>query len=244
MGRVPLRKLRLQPVPGGGRGAADGTHGTHGDEELRRFVPSGVVERIERDGAIEAGERRVSVLFADLCGYTAWADERCAREVFRGLSLYIAALTRAIDESGGQVAEFNGDGVMAVFGAPDPLVSTESAALDAGRRMAAAVERLPVEASQLGPSLGIGIGIATGVAFVGGIRAANRTFWSAVGSTTNRAARLQELSRELESTLVIDTHTRTGAGEAAADLECRRHVAIRGQSRPQDLYVLPRKETR
>jgi len=87
--------------------------------------------------------------------------------------------------------------------------------------------------------LAVGVGIATGDAFVGNIQAVDRMIWSAIGNTTNLAARLQSLTRELDASLVIDCATWDSAQAAAAGFEKRPEVPIRGRRESQDVYVLP-----
>jgi len=99
----------------------------------------------------------------------------------------------------------------------------------------AAVAELPVEGAT---PLSVGVGIATGSAFVGNIQAADRMIWSAIGNTTNLAARLQSLTRDLDAALVIDRETWERARAAAADFEKRSEVSIRGRRDAQDVYAL------
>jgi class 3 adenylate cyclase len=83
------------------------------------------------------------------------------------------------------------------------------------------------------------VGIATGEAFVGNIQAADRMIWSVIGSTTNLAARLQVLTRNLDAAVVIDAATREALGATGGDFEKREGTPIRGRQQVQDLYVLP-----
>jgi adenylate cyclase len=83
------------------------------------------------------------------------------------------------------------------------------------------------------------VGIATGTAFVGNIQAVDRMIWSAIGNTTNLAARLQGLTRELDAAVVIDRTTWERAQPAAADFETRAAVPIRGRRETQDVHALP-----
>ncbi len=103
-----------------------------------------------------------------------------------------------------------------------------------------AVGSLPLkDTTQIPKQLSVGVGVATGEAFVGNIRAADRLIWSAIGNTTNRAARLQGLTRELGVAMVVDEATREAASAAGFDFEKRERVPISGISEPLDLYVLP-----
>ena len=138
------------------------------------------------------------------------------------------------------MVEFNGDGMMTVFGAPQELAHKERAAVEAGREIVEAVGALPVEDDQAGKmQLAVGVGIATGEVFVGNIQAVDRMIWSAIGNTTNLAARLQGLTRDLGASLVIDGETWERARTAAADFEKRADVPIRGRRETLNVYTLP-----
>lgn len=82
------------------------------------------------------------------------------------------------------------------------------------------------------------IGLATGPAFVGNIRTADRCIWSAVGSTTNRASRLQRLAREFGAAIVIDSTTRAAVGPDSQLIGIPQ-VRIRGIRTPVDLFAHP-----
>src|SRR3990172_4017925 len=90
--------------------------------------------------------------------------------------------------------------------------------------------------------LAVGVGVATGAAFVGSIRSSDRLIWSAVGSTTNLASRLQSMTRELSASIAIDETTRTPAGYVCADFARHADVAIRGRSGRFDVFALPLRE--
>jgi class 3 adenylate cyclase len=95
--------------------------------------------------------------------------------------------------------------------------------------MVAAVEAMPVEDDDGGETvLAVGVGVATGEAFVGNIQAVDRMIWTAIGNTVNLAARLESLTRDLDASLVIDAATRERAQPAAADFEKHPNVTIRG----------------
>jgi len=84
----------------------------------------------------------------------------------------------------------------------------------------------------------VGVGIATGKAFVGNIQSVDRLIWSAIGDTPNLAARLQGLTGELNAAIVINSATRSGAGDATADFERHERGPIRGRRQTADIYVL------
>jgi adenylate cyclase len=204
-------------------------------EALRRYVPGAVADQLSLGAAPSAGPREVSVLFVDLRGYTGFAESRGAEEIFSTVNRYTEVVSTIVQKHGGSVVEFNGDGMMAVFGAPRELAHKERSAVEAAREIVDAVGSLLLEG---GAKLAVGAGIATGEAFVGNLQAADRMIWSAIGNTTNLAARLQALTRELDASLVIDARTCERAGSAAADFAEHADVPIRGRRERQDVYAL------
>jgi class 3 adenylate cyclase len=205
-------------------------------EALRRYVPGAVAEEVERGTALDLGERELSILFVDIRGYSSYAEGRPAGDTFSAVNRYTRAVSQVVREHGGTVVEFNGDGMMAVFGAPRPLPDKERAALDSARAIVAAVATVGEPGE---PPIAVGCGIATGAAFVGNVRAVDRWIWTAIGATTNLAARLQALTRELEAAVVVDTPTWERAGTAGRGFERRDQVAIRGRRERVDVHVLP-----
>ena len=85
--------------------------------------------------------------------------------------------------------------------------------------------------------MSVGVGIATGEAFVGNIQAVDRLIWSAIGNTTNLAARLQALTRELDASLAIDTTTCEALGPDGESFEKREAIPIRGRKQTQNVYT-------
>jgi class 3 adenylate cyclase len=126
----------------------------------------------------------------------------------------------------------DGDGMMVVFGAPEELARKEQQAALAARRI---VDSMPA-------TLAVGVGIATGEAFVGGIRSPDRLIWSAVGSTTNLASRLQSMTRELSASIALDETTRERAGYVCTDFVRHADLAIRGRTGRFDVFTLPLRE--
>jgi adenylate cyclase len=116
-----------------------------------------------------------------------------------------------------------------VFGAPEPLAAKERAAIEAAREI--------VDSSR--GDIAVGVGIATGPAYAGNIRAADRWIWSVIGDATNRAARLQSLTREIHASIAVDESTRRAAGYVCADFARHEAVAIPGRSQRVDVFALP-----
>jgi adenylate cyclase len=215
-------------------------HGQQMQDSLRRYVPGAVAEELASAKELRSSKREVSVLFVDIRGYSSLSDARTPEQIFSLVNQYTEAVSNVIRRHSGSVVEFNGDGMMAVFGAPRELAEKERSAVEAARELPAAVAALTVPGPEEDErTLSVGVGIATGEAFVGNIRAVDRLIWSAIGNTTNRAARLEALTRDLDASIVIDEATRLGAGGACADFETHQSIQIRGYSDLVELYVLP-----
>lgn len=167
-------------------------------EAIRRYVPPAVADHIlhgDLAGIDVPSRRRITVMFTDMVGFTALADRVEAEELTQIVSDYMSTMSQIVDQHGGTVNEFAGDGLMALFGAPDELSPEEQvhSAVLAGLAMQ---ERLP-SLNQGWFKLGIGeplrmrIGINTGVLSVGSFGSQGRMTYTAIGLHTNVASRIQ-----------------------------------------------------
>jgi class 3 adenylate cyclase len=208
-------------------------------EALGRYVPQPVVARLARGQSIEGGERDVSVLFVDIRGYTAYSEARAVDRLFSMVNRYTEAVSAVIQRRGGTVVEVLGDGLMAVFGAPDSMPDHARVSVQAGCEVVAAVRRLALGAAEGDAPIAVGVGIASGPAFVGNIRTSDRFVYTAVGDVVNLASRIQGLTRELHAAVAIDARTHRRAGEWAARFRRHERVPIRGRAEPVDVYALP-----
>jgi len=202
---------------------------------LRRYVPRAVAARAQAQDVV-SGKCDLSVLFADIRGYTTFSQDRSPEQIFAAINEYTGLVTTLIERCGGSVVEFNGDGMMAVFGAPRSLPHKEAAAVSAACLICEEVPKLRIRPAG-SSGFDVRVGIATGDAFVGDIQASDRAIWSAIGNTTNRAARLERLTRELEAQLIVDEATWVAAGRPGA---FRRHVGVRlkGRDAAEDVFAL------
>lgn len=207
-------------------------------EAMRRYVPEPVAARLSRGQTIEGGERDVSVLFVDIRGYTTYSEQQAVGTVFSVVNRYTETVSAVIQRYGGTVVEFLGDGLMAVFGAPEPLDEHARVAVEAAREIVAAVRSLELGAGD-DPVIAVGVGIATGEAFVGNIQTSDRLVYTAVGDVVNLASRIQGLTRDLHAAVAIDAATHDQSGRVAAEFARHEQVAIRGRSERVDVYALP-----
>lgn len=198
---------------------------------LRRYVDPHLADRLDRDEQLDLGEREVAILFSDLRNYTEYAQDRALDELYATVSAYAASVSDVVHRHGGTVVDFAGDGVMAVFGAPAELPDKERAAVAAAREIVATVSRRQ--------SLTPGVGIATGPAYVASLRGGSQLHWTALGDTTNLAARLQAQTRDENAWIVVDAATFERAGDQAEGFEPLGETAIRGRGRTAVLFALP-----
>jgi adenylate cyclase len=201
-----------------------------------RFVPEPVVGDLlaHANGDLRlGGERREStVLFADLRGFTRWAERRSPDEVIEVLNRYLGEMSDAILDHGGTLVAYMGDGIMAVFGAPLEQRDHADRALAAAREMLAV--RLPrfnaaLQADGLGEPFRMGIGLNSGTVLSGNVGSRRRVEYAAVGDTTNTAARLEAMTKSTPHQLLIADTTCGLLRDRPADLVPVDELEVRGR---------------
>jgi adenylate cyclase len=212
-------------------------------DTFARFVPEQAVdELLQASGGVRAlrgVEREATVMFADLRGFTARSQSESAQDIIEFLNRYLAEMSDAIMAHGGTVVSYMGDGVMAVFGAPLPQDDHAQRALAAAREMAG--ERLERFNAWLtaegGEPVGLSIGLHSGPVASGTVGSERRLEYAAVGHTTNVAARLEALTRELGVDVLVSETTRALLA-AEANLHPVGAYDVKGVSRPVFVYAL------
>jgi class 3 adenylate cyclase len=165
------------------------------DQLLHQYLSPGVASALIEDparAALGGQELEVTVLFADLRGYTTWAERTSPTEVVAMLNGAFAVVVPIVLAEGGTVAQFMGDAIMTIFNAPTPQPDHALRAARAALAMQRGIAALP-DADRR-PQFRVGIN--TGPALVGNIGAAAIRNFSAIGDTTNLAARLQTYAPE------------------------------------------------
>lgn len=164
-------------------------------ETLNRYLSPQVVAHLleSQDGRVLRSSRReVTVLFADLRGFTSFAELRPPEDVVEALNQYLEVMVQAVFAHYGMLDKFLGDGLLALFGTPLALPEHPRHAVQAALAMQQALLKLNVLRQQQGlPTLAVGIGINSGEAIVGNIGATQRMEYTAVGDMVNVAQRLQ-----------------------------------------------------
>jgi len=190
----------------------------------------------------EGRERQIAVLFADLRGFTQVTESKLPYDVVFLLNSYCQAMGEAIEQAGGRVDKFMGDGVMALFGLAGDGPEACRQALQGARLMSQALVKLnSALAPDLDQPLAMGIGLHYGPAVVGVMGQTRgsgaRGSLTAVGDTVNTASRLEGLSKLYDCELVLSEDVLAAAGLALPGME-RRQVEIRGHSRPVTVLTI------
>jgi adenylate cyclase len=158
------------------------------------------------------GERRhLSILFADIMGFTSRAERSEPEPLVALLNTYMTAMTNVIFETGGVVDKLMGDGIMAFWGAPLPAENPARDAINCAIGMIAELKRLAEQDSRF-TNIHIGIGIATGDVIVGNFGGEKKFDYSVIGDTVNLASRLEGLTRQFKVNILVNRQTYDEAG--------------------------------
>jgi adenylate cyclase len=153
------------------------------------------------------GERRhLSILFADIMGFTSRAERSEPEPLVALLNTYMTAMTNVIFETGGVVDKLMGDGIMAFWGAPLPVQNPARDAIDCAIGMIAELKKLADRDSRF-TDIRIGIGIATGDVVVGNFGGEKKFDYSVIGDTVNLASRLEGLTRQFKVKILVNRQT-------------------------------------
>jgi adenylate cyclase len=183
-------------------------------------------------------EREIAVLFADLRAFTRMAEGRLPYDVVFVLNRYFRAMGQAIEEAGGRVDKFIGDGIMALFGIDLEPEEACRRALAGARAMALALDELNRELEHdLRAPLRIGIGLHAGPVILGEMGYRRATSLTAIGDPVNVASRLEALTKEFDAQLVVSAALAERAGVDLAGFELRQ-IEIRGRRRPLRIRVV------
>jgi adenylate cyclase len=158
---------------------------------LERFLSPAISRKITAEAAdIRLGgeSQRITLLFADVRGFTSMAEKMKPREAVEVLNEFFARMTNVIFEHDGTLDKYLGDGLMALFGAPFALQNDAEAAVRAAVNMQKSLAELNMISGK--SPLNIGIGIHTGEAVVGFLGTQRRMDYTAIGDTVNVASRL------------------------------------------------------
>lgn len=200
---------------------------------LRRMVSPAVLDQIDPNSLQIGGTKQdITILFADVRGFTAYSEKHTPEELVAVLNRYLAAAADAVLASEGTVDKFLGDAVMAWYNAPLPQPDHTLRAVKSALAIRAAVAALhaemPVEAH-----LDFGVGIHYGDAVLGWIGTEKRLEYTAIGDSVNTTKRIQENCAKNQILISNDAYERV-----KDEIEARPFVplSVKGKTHPLEVY--------
>jgi adenylate cyclase len=197
--------------------------GTYLDKEVAEYI-------LSDEYAPEGFEVEVSVLFCDVRDFTAFADDAEPTEVVGRLNELFETVVPIVARHGGHVDKFIGDGLLAVFGAPERFAD------HADRAVRAAIDMAQCVNHDLDTPLEVGVGVNSGTVIAGSIGGAGRLNFSVIGDAVNVAARVEAATRELGEEVLITGETRARL-RSRFELEPRGERELRGKAEPVELWT-------
>jgi class 3 adenylate cyclase len=178
-------------------------------------------------------------MFSDIRGFTTISEAQSPAETIELLNTYYALVFEAITGQGGIVNQMQGDGLMAIFGAPVSQSNHPQRAVKAALEMVELIELFNQQQESLNkPLIKIGIGIATGEMVAGFTGTVHRAIYTCLGDTVNLAARLEEHTKVVGQPILINESTRQALDDDI-QVEDQGIVAIRGKTEQVRVYSVP-----
>ncbi len=215
-------------------------------DTFARFVPEAVVtevlDRVDEEDLRFGGVRReCTVLFSDLRGFTSFAEELEPDRVIKVLNRYLEEMSDAIMDNGGTLVAYMGDGIMAVFGAPIEQEDHADRALAAAREMLRV--RLPrfnewMRTQGLGDGFAMGIGINSGTVMSGQVGSERRIEYTAIGDTTNTAARLEGMTKGSGHHVFVADSTKMAMRGDEVELRIVGEQEVRGRTHKITVWTI------
>jgi class 3 adenylate cyclase len=219
-------------------------HGLREREALRSamgvYVDPVIAGRVLQEGHILQGEEiDATVMFLDVRDFTARSERMTPVEAVAFLNELFGRVVPIVARHGGYVNKFLGDGLLAVFGAPEPLADHPAKAVDAARAIVRAV------AGSNGDGTRIGIGINSGPVVAGTVGGGAHLEFGLIGDTVNVAARIEEHTKETGDAILVSEATRKRVRGLRA--QSRGEVTLRGREDPVRIHAVgtaaPRRRT-
>jgi class 3 adenylate cyclase len=202
-------------------------------EAFGAYVDPDVAERVLEEGElIEGQEREVTVMILDVWDFTEFAERSSARETVAFLNDMFEIVVPCVTQHGGHANKFLGDGLLAVFGAPERLEDHADRAVAAARDIAAKL------AERFGDEIRFGIGVNSGPVVVGSVGGGGRLEFAVIGDPVNVAARVEHLTREIGDVVLVTEAARCLLSDAGEELDPRGDFALKGVSEPVPIYAV------
>jgi adenylate cyclase len=203
---------------------------------VNKQVTDYVLARSDRKNKLLSGERReVTMLNSDIAGFSSLSQSMEAEELVEFLNDYFARMIDVVLAHGGNIDKFQGDGMLVVFGAPNPMEDHAPQALKAARGMVGEIDRLNRELVEDGkPAISVGIGLDTGYVVAGHVGSERRLEFTLIGVPVNNSSYLSKV-RPARVLMSETTRDLLPAGFEVTDYE---PMLLKGAIKPQAIYQL------
>lgn len=203
---------------------------------VNKQVTDYVLEHSDPESPFLAGERyEVTMLNSDIAGFSTLSQRMEPHELVRFLNAYFARMISVVLAHGGNIDKFQGDGMLVVFGAPNPVKDHAARALHAAEEMMLEIDRLNrelVDAAQ--PAISVGIGLDTGDVVAGHVGSGDRMEFTLIGVPVNNSAYLSKV-RPARVLMSDATRERLPEGFKVVEFEA---MLLKGAPRPQPIHQL------
>ncbi len=210
---------------------------------MGKYISQDVMQNVVKniDGLKLGGKRaNVTVLFADIRGFTSMSENMSAEEVSMILNEYFTEIEPIISKYNGVINKFIGDAVMAIFGEPIQDKNHAQNAVKCADEMLKKVSELQIKWLEEGkPKIEIGVGINTGDAFVGNIGSEIRLEYTVIGDVVNLASRIESYNTVYKTHFLISSTTYEKVRNIADVIKIS-EVTIRGKAKKLDIYEVLR----
>lgn len=210
---------------------------------LGKYISKDIKNKIlKNSGVVELGGKRseITVMFADIRGFTSLSETRKAEEVSALLNEYFSELEPIISKYNGVINKFIGDAVLVVFGDPTGdkfhAKSAVKCAYELRNKVKEIKERWITEGK---PKIDIGVGINTGEAFIGNVGTTNRFEYTVIGDTVNIASRIEDYNKIYKTHILISENTYNKISQIVDVIKIR-EVSIKGKSKKINIYEVLR----
>jgi len=203
---------------------------------VNKQVTDYVLTRSDRKAPFLLGERRqVTMLNSDIAGFSTLSQSMDAKELVHFLNDYFSRMIEVVLAHGGNIDKFQGDGMLVVFGAPNPMKDHAAQALRAARGMIGEIDRLNRELVDSGkPGISVGIGLDTGEVVAGHVGSHLRMEFTLIGIPVNNSSYLSKV-RPARVLMSETTRALMPEGFEVADFE---PMLLKGANQPQAIYQL------
>src|SRR6202050_31580 len=211
-------------------------------KSFSQYLSPGVIDLIEKDPEKyirPGGEmKELSIMFSDIRSFTTLSEGLSPDDLVHLLNEYFGAMTEIIFSYQGTLDKYIGDAIMAFWGSPYPQLDHAFRSCSCALEMVRGLEKLNVKWRNEGrPPIAVGIGLNPGLANVGNMGSDRRLAWTVMGDNVNLASRLEGITKQYHSKLVISEATYR---EIASQFVCREldKIKVKGKNQPVNIYEL------